>query len=557
MDNILQKINKSGIKLLKITNPEKTYAVITEEASKLVGAKYGSILLYDNEKLKRIYSSNEIISKMVVHQEGSNLFKTLKEHQVISPDTAKEKNEHPEFEKLGVKSTILAPILLDGKSIGIISLFLTKYKNFTKEEIEMFKLFGSMVSFAVKKAQLYQEVETIKEERDLHISMEYELEKIHNSSIKFLEPHPLDEIYKVIVNEAIKLSNADFGSIFIKNEDGLKRVYSTTPVFYTYRVRKDGYTHKSFITHKPLIVGIEKTGKLHPEIKKLNIKSTFLIPLFYKNESIGVLSLDLKNSKVINKNKFEIMKLFASIASLSIRNSQLYNETRKSLELRDLFISLASHELRTPLTTLNGYTQLLYRKMADQDTNEGKWIRQIHEELGRLTNLVKELLQINRIKSGQLQYTLRECNLKDVILRAADNARFNNPHRDIYIESNISDSKSWIVGDYEKLLQVFTNLLDNALKFSKKDDLVSIFLNTNKSDLVALIKDQGRGIDKEDLTRIFGEFYKGKNRNEEGGMGIGLYLAKSIIEKHHGTIKVQSKLNYGTTIKIILPQKKV
>src|SRR5690606_7915517 len=114
----------------------------------------------------------------------------------------------------------------------------------------------------------------------------------------------------------------------------------------------------------------------------------------------------------------DILKLFGSFASLAIKKNELYEETKNALEVRDMFISLASHELRTPLTSINGYIQLLHSRKDKLGHSESKWINELYEESKRLTNLVRELLEVNRIKQGQLQFILRETKFSDIVTSA-------------------------------------------------------------------------------------------------------------------------------------------
>src|SRR5690606_11591757 len=117
--------------------------------------------------------------------------------------------------------------------------------------------------------------------------------------------------------------------------------------------------------------------------------------------------------------------------------SYLYEEVQKSLELRDLFISMASHELRTPLTTIMGYTELLRKKLDDRTTKEAKWVEKLHKENKRLEHLIKELLEVSRIKTGQLQYMIEECNLSDIVKGAVETFHYRYPTRKLVYENNL------------------------------------------------------------------------------------------------------------------------
>jgi len=213
---------------------------------------------------------------------------------------------------------------------------------------------------------------------------------------------------------------------------------------------------------------------------------------------------------------------------------------------------MAAHEFRTPLTTISGYIQLLYNKLANSKKIESTWIKNLSYENVRLTNLVKELLDINKVKSGQLDFYLKVCNLEKIISRAINNFNFQYPERKLIFKDTCREKTPEVIGDYDKLLQVINNLLDNAAKFSPPNSSITISLKSDKTQYTINVKDQGAGINKEDLPKIFSAFYKGDHQIT--GMGLGLHLSRYIINYHQGSIHVSSKENQGTTFEINLPR---
>ncbi len=382
------------------------------------------------------------------------------------------------------------------------------------------------------------------------------LNQIYSSGLKFLEPLSTEDTYAIIVKEALRLVNADQGSISLVVHKELEKVYSTTPFLYRVKARKNGITYHTFKTRQPKILNIKESLAIHPELKDTQIKSSIFIPLSYKNKSIGVLSLDSYKKEEFTSQDMDALKLFASMATLAIRKTQLYNETKDALETRDLFIALASHELRTPLTTINGYIQLLKTKLDSMPQNESRWIEEMSWECTRLTNLVKELLELNLVKSGRLEFTLKECSLSHVINRVINEFRFAHPDRNIIFTSRVEESRDMVIGDFDKLMQALSNLVNNAVKFSSPETNVKIELKSAGDDLKISVVDQGEGINQADLPRIAEEFYKGADNLKEG-MGIGLFLAKYIVNRHQGLLKIESEPKKGTKVEVTIPEAKL
>ena len=308
-------------------------------------------------------------------------------------------------------------------------------------------------------------------------------------------------------------------------------------------------------SRKILIVNTEKTDgflKLYPDYQNLGIKSVVLIPLFYKKEAIGVLAINSFRSEHFNKRELDILQLFGSFATLAIRKNQLYDEVKKALEIRDLFISMAAHELRTPLTSVNGYIQLLRSKQTNSNTPESRWIEQLYGESLRMTSLVNELLEINRIRSGKLNFILKECHVGQLIRKIENDLKVSYPNRKFVIEDQTGDRSDLVIGDSDKISQALFNLVENAIKFSPESTPVVMNLKNKSGNLIVQVKDKGVGIPKKDLDLIFRAFQQGEHSRE--GLGLGLYLVNNIVENLRGNIKISSKINKGTTVEVIFPQ---
>lgn len=378
------------------------------------------------------------------------------------------------------------------------------------------------------------------------------IEKIYKSGLNFLEPLTPEKTYATIVNEAVKLVNAESGSLFLERGGRLERIYATSKVLYKISPRKEGFLKKSFTKREAFVITIRDLRKIHPKLDKMGFKSVVFIPVSYRKKSLGVLTVQSFINHKFTIRELSILKLFGSMASLAIRKTELYNETKKALDTRDLFISMAAHELRTPLTAVNGYIQLLYSKLSGAETPESRWIEQLYWEGMRLTNLVNELLEMNRIKSGKLQYLLKECSLKEILERVKNNFKFSYPNRVLIVKDYLENGEDCVVGDYDKILQVFSNILDNAVKFSSEPTPITIILKKIKNNFIIRIKDQGLGMDRKDLARIFEGFQRGSGHNKEG-LGLGLFLVKDIVKRLHGDIKIISKPNGGTLVEVKLP----
>lgn len=387
--------------------------------------------------------------------------------------------------------------------------------------------------------------------------MNNSLEKISKFSLKLLAPSSEQELYALIVREALKLLDGEYGSIVLREEGQFKRTYTTSPIPYKSKVRQKAFSYRSFINKKVIVVPVSKTIKAHPELGKLGIKSTIHIPLSYKNKSTGVLIINSKHEILLKKTDHLTLRLFGSMASLAIKKTQLDLETKSNLDSRDHFLSMAAHELRTPLTSVSGYIQLLHSRLTNKGTQESKWIEYLLNESQRLKNLVNELLVVNRLKSGKLNYSLRIKSLRDILKNVKEISHITYPDKEIIIEDKLDKILlDNVIVDQEKIIQVFLNLIENSVKYSQDTTPIKIVLEYKDSNFYISIIDKGIGIPKYEYKKIFEGYVQGSGHTREG-IGLGLFLVKNILLKFNGSINVKSKVGKGTTMEVILPKAKL
>ncbi len=378
------------------------------------------------------------------------------------------------------------------------------------------------------------------------------LQGIYISALNFLSPQTLEETYKTAVREATKITQSDYGTLYLRLNGELTRVYTNFPKFKTLVPRKTGFTQKSFETKKSYVIASSKLAKTHPDLLEKGIKSLIIIPLIHHKKSIGVLSLQAKNTKHFTKERIDALRVFGSLLSLAIEKNRLYLDMQNALKTRDLFISMAAHELRTPTTTIQGYTQMMIKKYAKGEKLPLKWIEILNSETIRLNNLLKELLQIEQIKTGQFKYTWKKNSLLEIIDRVLAYSKVSHPHHKVIFKNMLKGRDHMYYCDFDKIMQVLIILVNNSAKFSKNHSTIEVGLSDKDSFFNLWVKDYGSGITKDDLSHIFEGFYKGKD-NSKDGFGLGLFLAENIVRRHYGTIFATSSPGRGTKIEMKLP----
>lgn len=228
-----------------------------------------------------------------------------------------------------------------------------------------------------------------------------------------------------------------------------------------------------------------------------------------------------------------------------------FNKMAEDLKIADAskkdFVSNAAHELRSPMTSINGFVEGMLDGTIPKEKHR-MYLEIVSSEVKRLTKLVKTMLDLSRIESGRDKITLAKTDINELIRHVVIRLSQKIELKGIIPEIEISDEPLFVYADSDKIEQVLQNLIDNAIKFTEKDE--SIYISTEqKGDKVFVkIKDEGSGISEEDLKFIWDRFYtvdKARSGNKTG-TGLGLSIVKTIIDQHNETITVNSAINKGT-----------
>lgn len=252
----------------------------------------------------------------------------------------------------------------------------------------------------------------------------------------------------------------------------------------------------------------------------------------------------------------EVGVLCSEFNSMAEKLQSQIEELNRLSELKSEFIAIASHELRTPVTLIRSYVELINRGTYDASPQELKErLSKVERNTVRLSSLLNDLLDLSRLEHHELiihreELSVREL-LEDVLSDIAPTAEL----KELVVTKTIPDDLMHIYGDEERLRRVFFNLLDNSMKFTKAGDHIRISAKPVDRRVEVHVEDSGAGIAAEDLPFVFSPFFQTEAsiHRTHSGLGLGLSLAKNIIELHGGTISIESELGKGTTATVRLP----
>ncbi|HYO10326.1 MAG TPA: ATP-binding protein [Tepidisphaeraceae bacterium] len=230
-------------------------------------------------------------------------------------------------------------------------------------------------------------------------------------------------------------------------------------------------------------------------------------------------------------------------------------ETMRYEELRKEFVANVSHELRTPLTVIKGYVETLQDGVLDDRPRAMQFLATVEKHTEQLTNLVNDLLSLSRLDSTNAVPSPRPVHLARVAQRVAELMAPAAEKKRHKLVIQLADGLRPVIGNPEYLERAVTNLLENAIKYTREDGLIKLVLRAENGHLLIEVIDNGIGIAPSDLPRIFERFYRAdRSRSRDmGGTGLGLSIVKHIVQAHHGSIEVQSALGSGSTFRLRFP----
>lgn len=226
-------------------------------------------------------------------------------------------------------------------------------------------------------------------------------------------------------------------------------------------------------------------------------------------------------------------------------------------QIRKDFVANVSHELRTPITSIKGFSETLLDGAFKDEQMLLSFLGIIYEESNRIEVLVHDLLELSKIERHGFTVDVVPTKLQDILIRVVDLTSSQLESKNMQFDVKI-EQDAVIPGDVNRLMQIFTNLINNAIAYSKEETTITLRISANEQYGIFEVKDQGIGIEKAEISRIFERFYRvdrARSRNS-GGTGLGLSIVKHLIEAHNGKIQVTSEVGEGTSMKVYLPLKK-
>ncbi|HHX65139.1 MAG TPA: GAF domain-containing protein [Chloroflexi bacterium] len=389
----------------------------------------------------------------------------------------------------------------------------------------------------------------------------YDLSRVFVSSVD------MAVVPRHVVRIARQEVDADSASLMLLNSAGELTIHAAEGlppevVANTRRRADEGVAGYVLSTRQPLILqgDVKKDPRFGPFEREIEVASAISVPVIHKDQVLGVLNVaKTREDTPFTEADMELLSVLASQAAVAIENARLFQETqdayRRLAELDHLkseFISIAAHELRAPLAILLAYASLI------QDEATGSMrdhLTQVVESAMQLKSIIDEMVSLRRIDTGNAQVSLTDVSVVASVETVLRELRPLAERKSLRISTDFSDDLPTVFADEQVFYLILTNLLSNAIKFTSAEGAIHISAYRDGENVVVAVSDTGNGIPQEDLERIFERFYQVEKslRREHGGIGLGLAIAREMVDLIDGKVWVESQLNRGSTFYISLP----
>ncbi|MFQ6087471.1 MAG: GAF domain-containing protein [Candidatus Methanofastidiosia archaeon] len=570
----LKVLNDIGRALISTLKMDQVLELIYEQTTKLMDTTNFFLTLFD-EKTKKFDVVLSVENGKKMPKFSFELGKGLMSRVVKTKKPLLVGDYLAECEKFGIepvgekksKAWLSVPLVVKDKVIGVLNVHSHEKRDiYTKENLEILSAIANQAAIAIENAKLYENLQEDNKELEL-------LQRINNV---INTTQDLDKILQFIVDNMRKTFNYDVILITFLDEDSkhliLKNISIDSRKFK--RIEKftglkiEGFKiplHKESLYYKLAAEGKtiqisdlkraledfsdrKSLKRLAGGVKRiLGNRFVVAVPLKSQDKIIG--TIGITNRKRIGDEEVETLKRFAEQIGLAIKKAMLFEEVAQSNRLMDLFISIMSHDLKNPLTTILGYAELL-EDLVDEGVK--KYLEKIIASSRKMNRLINNARLYSKIKQKGYMEEFGTFNLLNLMRESISELESKALEKSIIMDFQ-HDGENFEIEANATLKNAFSNLIDNALKYSPEGSRIEVLLKETQNSLMASVKDSGPCVSDELKEVIFEKFERGKISGIIGS-GLGLAIVKGVVEMHQGRVWVEDNPEGGSIFFVDIPK---
>ncbi len=535
----------------------------------LTGAERGYIVLFDEVSGDLRLAVARNVDQQKIEGRSMELSRTVIERAVASgkgivTNNALEDERFSNQESvvgLQLRSIMCAPLRVRNRILGAVYVDNRLYSDaFKDDDLELLITFTNQAAITIQNARLFTSTDQALARRVEEISLFQRIDQQLNKSLD------LHRILSLALDWAVSLTKADGGSIGLIEtlEDNQERVLR----LLVYTGGQEGDNSRLVTIDHPVLAQVfkEKNSIItHHVTKDMSIDGTpstiqVAVPIQQDGEIRGLITLESQQETALDTEDIAFVERLADRASVAINNARLYQHIQEVNKSKSDFISLVTHELRLPMTSIKGYADLLNSGMAGAlNDQQMQFLSVIRRNLTRMSDLIRDLGDINRMDSGRMKFEAQKFDIQDTVHDVAENLREAISGRNQTLTIEMTEALPAVYADPTRVSQILTNLLSNANKYSPDGRGITIRVKQNGDFLQISVIDNGIGISQEDQARLFTQFFRAESQEvrQQQGWGLGLSIVKRMVEAQGGGIEFESTVGEGSTFSFTLPLAKV
>jgi signal transduction histidine kinase len=560
---------------------------ILQSAVEILDCEAGSLLLVDEQTGDSVFVvalgpvGAELLGQRLPPGVGL-VGKAVKTRQpIIQNDVRRSSDWFDADQRTGysTKDLLVVPMVIQDRVIGVLEVLNKKdHSPFHWDDLELLSAFAGQAAVAIENARLYTQTDQALAARVQELSVMQRIDRELNASLD------LERVTRITLDWSLSQSRCQAGLVGIVERDGV--LVMAAEGFPADSVASGDGSHLS--TNVPGVSAAIATG--HPQIAEfapesgqstgkgrnrvrpttgmsLEARCQVVVPVRRDQEAIGVILLEGTSDEAFSGEVISFLSRLSDHAAIAISNAQFYAAVQTANLAKSQFVSSAAHELKNPLTSIKGYSDLLIGGAVGPVTDgQSRFLSTIRSNADRMSTLVSDLQDISRIEAGQLRLQFSAVSFVELANEVVRAIRKQIEEKGQNLEIQIADIENLppVWGDNTRLIQIMTNLLSNAHKYTPQGGRLAIRaeLANNQwdhhgSNLVihVAVSDTGIGIGPEDQKRIFQQFFRSEDPKvrEATGTGLGLSITRRLVELQGGKIWFESEMDVGTTFHFTIP----
>ena len=569
----LTSLNEVARSLTSTLELDKLLNQILVNAVEILNCEAGSLLLIDSQTDELVFEvatgpvAADLMGKRLPPGTGlvGKAVETLQ--PIIANDVRRTKEwfDQPDRQTgFTTQDLLVVPMQVKGRVIGVIEVI---NRNdglpFTQDDQELLAAFTSQAAVAIENARLYTLTDQALEARVEELSVMQRIDRELNASLD------VEKTMRITLGWAMRQSKAESGFVGVVEEAGI-RVMASQGYSNEFASNKDSHLplqievlKRAVEDGQPQLVvlsgGGDHTGLLE------NVQSQVAVPIRREDQTIGVIFLESSKADMAGEEALAFLSRLSDHATIAITNAKLYAEVESANLAKSEFVSFVSHELKTPMTSIKGFTDLISSKVVGPvNETQANFLSTIRSNVDRMATLVSDLADISRIEAGRLRLDFGPVSVTEIIEEVTRSINHQLEEKQQNLALQIASDLSPVWADRTRLIQILTNLVSNATKYSPQNGQITICAEAAQNIwdpggtpkvIHISVQDTGYGIAPEDLDKIFQKFFRSEDQSirDVPGTGLGLSITKTLVEMQGGKIWFATEFRKGTAFHFTVP----